>query len=442
MEKRISIIGLGKLGLCLAACYAERGFKTIGIDIEEKIVVDINKGNAPWFEPGLHELLKKHGGNNLTATLNHDEAIKQTDITIILVATPSNPDGSFSNRFIESALKSLAISFGKSNKKYHNFIISSTVMPESINTSFIPLIEKYSGKLLHKDFGVCYDPDFVALGNVINGFLRPDIVIIGESDEKAGSQMQKIHSLLCENEPKITRMSLISAEIAKVCLNAYITLKISYANSISNLCEKIPSADVDAITSAIGADRRISPYYFKGGLSFGGTCFPRDTKAFIKIFDKYGIPGDIIKSVEVVNQFQDRHLYNTVKMEIQKIENKTLGIIGLGYTSNTPVIIESPSIKLIDSLLNSDIRIIVYDELALDNTRAIFGSKLQYTDSINQCLHESGVIVITQPNNQIKNIIEKFSPETATTIIDCWRVLDSTKLDKKIRYLAIGRTMD
>lgn len=439
MDKHISIVGLGRLGLCLAACYAERGFDTIGIDIEEKIVNSVNDGIAPWFESGLSDLLQKHGGKRLRATLNHCEAIEKTDITIILVATPSNPDGSFSNRFIESALKSLAISYGNSPKKYHLFVISSTVMPGSINSSFIPIIEKYSNRKINRDFGVCYDPDFVALGNVIKGFLQPDLVIIGESNPEAGAQLEVVHSNMCENQPTLKRMSLISAEIAKVCLNAYITLKISFANSIANLCEKIPGAEVDAITTAIGADRRISPYYFKGGLSYGGTCFPRDTQAFIAFSKKCGIPADLIYAVEKINNNQNQHLIEVVMNEIQNLDNKTVGVIGLGFTSNTPVIIESPAIKLIEALLKQDIRIIACDSLALDNTRTIYGSKLQYTESPIQCLQESGLVVITRQDSEIKSILEARTGSSPISVIDCWRILDLSKLDNNIRYIPIGR---
>jgi UDPglucose 6-dehydrogenase len=438
MVERISIVGLGKLGLCLAACYAERGFETIGVDIEERIVNSINEGTAPWFEPGLSELLNKHGGKRLRATLNHSEAIEKTDITFILVATPSNPDGSFSNRFIESTLKSLATAFGKSKKKYHIFVISSTIMPGSINASFIPIIEKYSGRKIDTDFGVCYNPDFVALGNVIKGFLQPDIVIIGESNHEVGARLEAVHNVLCENKPVLKHMSLISAEIAKVCLNAYITLKISFANSVANLCEKVPFADVDAITTAIGADKRISPYYFKGGLSFGGACFPRDTRAFITFFERQGVPADLILAVEQINQYQNQHLIELVKNEIQHLDKRTLGVIGLGFTSNTPVIIESPAIKLIEALVDQDIRIIACDSFALDNTRAIYGSKLQYTDSVSQCLQEAGLVIITQQNEGIKSILESFQPISQLLIVDCWRILDKTKLHKNIQYIPLG----
>ena len=214
MADKISLVGLGKLGLCMASCFAAKGFETIGIDIDENIVNAINAGKSPIIEPGLQELITK-AGKRFKATLNHEEAINETDVTFIMVSTPSNTDGTFSNKYIESALKSLAESFRKSNKKYHLFIVSSTVMPGSTVDKFIPIIEQYSGKKLNVDFGLCYDPDFVALGSVIKDYLNPDFIVIGESNKFAGDQVADLHKRICENKPRIFQMSIIDAEITK-----------------------------------------------------------------------------------------------------------------------------------------------------------------------------------------------------------------------------------
>jgi UDPglucose 6-dehydrogenase len=438
MKERLSVVGLGKLGLCLAAIFAEKGFETIGVDIEEKIVQMVNQGKAPWFEPGLEELLIKHGGKRLRATLYHKEAIEQTDITFVLVATPSNPDGTFSNRFVESALRTLGDALRESRKKHHLFVISSTVMPGSTEGDFIPLLEKHSGRKLNDGFSICYDPDFVALGNVIKGFLRPDLVIIGESSPEAGARVEAIHRQICENNPAISRMSIINAELAKVCLNVYITLKISFANSISNLCEQIPGANVDIITRAIGADHRISPYYFQGGLAFGGTCFPRDIKAYLSLAEKYGVQAELVHAVERVNQYQNQHLINIVLREVEQLNNKTVGILGLAFTTNTPVITESPAIKLINELIKHDIRVVAYDPLAIDNVRAIFGSAVEYVHSVDSCLSKADIVVVTLRNPEFKLAIENYNPNHKLTIVDCWRLIQPEKLNSQVKYIALG----
>lgn len=439
ISDRISVVGLGKLGLCLAACFAEKGFTTIGVDIEERVVNLVNQGITPWYEPGLADLIDKHHGEGLHATRSHQEAIEVTDITFILVATPSNPDGSFSNRFVESALRSLAIALRESKKDSHLFVISSTVMPGSTTASFIPTIEEYSGRTLNHGFSVCYTPDFVALGNVIKGFLHPDIVLIGESIKTAGDIVEAIFQKMCENQPAISRMEIINAEIAKVCLNVYITTKISFANSIANLCEQIPGANVDAVTKAIGMDRRISPYYFQGGLSYGGVCFPRDTRAYKMLAAEWGVQAELIHATEKVNQFQDRHLAELVLRELARLHNKTVAILGLAFTPHTSVVKESPALKLITELIKHDIRIIVHDPYAIDETRAVFGSSIEYAHSISTCIEQVGLIVVMLRISEFRQGIEASTFTQPTTIIDCWRILDPQNLPAVVRYVAIGK---
>jgi len=435
----ISVVGLGKLGLPLATCLAESGFTVIGIDINTNIINLLKNKISPYDEAGLQDLVEKNINKRLFPTDNHMDALTRTDITIILVATPCLSDGSYSNRYVIEALKSLSISFKESNKKNHIFVISCTVLPGSINNIFIPLIEEYSGKKLNIDFSVCYDPDFVALGNVVDDFFNPDIVVIGESTIEAGEKLQYIHQKMCRNNPYIRRMSIISAEIAKVSLNAYVTTKISFANNLANLCEKIRDADVDSITEAIGHDRRISPYYFRGGTSFGGTCFPRDTWAFIEIAKMYNVSYSFIESVEGINTYQDKHLFDIVNKEVKEIKDTKISIIGLSFKPNTPVITESPAIKLIEKLLRKNLHVSVYDPLAIENTKEIFNKKINYKASIDECLRDSDVCVLTYMTKEIKNKVENFEPIKRLSIIDPWRQLNATFLNSNIKYIPLGR---
>jgi UDPglucose 6-dehydrogenase len=438
-SERISVIGLGKLGLCLAACFAEAGFGILGVDLDREVVNNVNRGVAPWFEPGLDDILASHGGKLLKAALLHREAIDDTDTTFVLVATPSNPDGTYSNRFVESALRSLAEAFGKSNKDFHLFVISSTVMPGSTEASFVPILEQYSGRTLNSDFAVCYNPEFVALGNVINGFRRPDLVVIGETMPAAGAQVEAVYHTVCENQPVISRMSIVSAELAKVCLNTYLTTKISFANSVANLCERIPGADVDTITKAIGADSRISPYYFKGGLSFGGSCFERDNRAYTAIANAYGVQADIIHAVERVNKLQDRYVADLVLRELEMTKNKTVGILGLAFTPNTPVITASPAIRLIEALLKEGISVAAYDPLALDNAKSLFGDAVEFVSSATCCLERAGLSIVTLRNPDLGEAVEKFVPAASHTVVDCWRIIDPARLNGRIKYIPLWR---
>ena len=436
---KLSVVGLGKLGACSAACFAAKGFSVLGVDINKKPVDAINSGIAPVYEPRLQELISA-AKRRFKATQDYEMAIKESDITFLVVPTPSKEDGNFSDEYLRDALKHLSVALKNSNKKYHLFVITSTVTPGTTEEELIPLIESVSGKKINKDFGVCYNPEFIALGSVINDFLHPDMVLIGESDKPAGVMLEKVYKKVCENKPYLARMSIINAEITKISLNSFITLKISFANTLSNICENTRGADIDVITKALGADRRIAPYYLKGGLSFGGPCFPRDNKAFTVFAAKYGVDTKIAKATDEINQIQIERVVKIILSHMPTESRNAISILGLSYKPKTNVIEESPGVKIIENLLKiRKAEIIVYDPLAMDNARAHFGDTIRYASSIKDCFVGSSLCVIATQDEQFKVIDESFIVKVPTTIIDCWRILDAGKFKDKTSYITLGR---
>jgi UDPglucose 6-dehydrogenase len=432
-------VGLGRLGTPLAACLAERGFETLGIDIDPQVVRSINEGRALRPEPGLEAILKRHGGRSLRATTEVGAAIKETDVTIVLVATPSLDDGAFANDQVTAALGGLGKALRDSTKPHHLFVIASTVMPGTTRKTLIPLLELTSGRTLNRGFGVCVDPEFVALGKTVQGFLAPDLVVIGEGSSADGARLQEIHLKLCTNQPPIFRMSIGSAELAKVCLNAYVTVKISFANTIANLCERMPDADVDQITQAIGRDRRISPHYFKGGLSFGGTCFPRDTAAFAALAHGHALPAHLMDAVRLVNSDQDVHLADLVRAACAPESHRNIAVLGLAFTTNTSVVVESPAMKLIASLLADGHTLHVYDPLAMAEARATLGDAVAYAASPEECLAAAEVAVLCSPDPALTAAIQTVRPGKLSAIVDCWRAVDPAALPPDLTYRAMGR---
>jgi UDPglucose 6-dehydrogenase len=436
---RVSVVGLGKLGLCLAGVFARRGVHTIGVDINGRVVNAVNSGECPVIEPGLEEIIADCAGSTLVATEDHRQAVAESDITFILTATPSNPDGTFSNRYVESAVRSVAEAYRDLKKRDHIFVISSTVKPGSTTQRLIPMIEEISGRRLNIDFAMCYNPDFVALGDVVKGFMAPDLIIIGQSNDAAGACLERLHQRVCINEPKIFRMSIPSAEIAKVSLNAYITVKISFANVLGNICENVPDADVDAVTNALGADRRISPHYFRAGLAYGGTCFPRDTWAFAAICKELGVVADMITATEAVNDFQHEHLYESVIKQCQAARAKSVAILGLAFKPRTPVIVESSGVRLIEKLLGTELAIIAYDPLAMENVQALFEDRVTYAGSPLECFQNAEVCVLVNPEPNFRVAAEQYRESKPLVIIDCWRTLNPAALSPSIRYIGLSR---
>lgn len=441
MSNKLSVVGLGKLGLPLAACYADAGMDVLGVDVNNDVIDQVNSGTAPFFEPGLSELLAKHGGKTLRATREHSRAIRETDTTVILVATPSKPDGSFSNEYVESALTSLAEALAASDKLHHLFVISSTVVPGSTDSSFIPLIERVSGRKLNEGFSVCFDPDFVALGNVIKDFQNPDMVFIGESDPDTGAKWAATHARMCRNNPPVSRMSLINAELAKVCLNVYITTKITFANMLANLCERIPGADVDAITKAIGRDKRISPYYLSGGLSFGGPCFPRDTVAYRTIAGQYGMDATLVDAVDAVNRWQDEHLADLVRSLAKRAPAGPIGILGLAFKADTPVVLDSPGLTLARSLVAEGARLVVFDPWAMDAARRALGDSVTYAESVQQVIDSCPFTVLAYRSKIFREALKGCCIPDDRLVLDCWRQLSAGDVNPKLRILGMGRFM-
>lgn len=262
MEKKVtlSVIGLGKLGAPMAACLAAKGFPVIGVDVDARKVDALNRAQAPVFEPGLPELLQV-AKTRLKATQDIPTAVLNSEVTFVVVPTPSEPDGSFSLRYVLQACEGIADALRKKSL-WHLVVITSTISPGSMDNSIRPLLEEHSGKRSGIDFGLCYNPEFIALGSVIRDFLNPDFVLIGESDERSGQVLEGIYRQVCENNPPVVRMNFINAELTKLAVNTFVTTKISFANMLARICEKLLGADVDVVTKALGLDSRIGTKLF------------------------------------------------------------------------------------------------------------------------------------------------------------------------------------
>jgi len=298
--RTISVFGLGKLGSCIAATYAARGFEVLGVDIDAEKVRRINEGLPPVEEPLLAETITT-GRGRLRATLDVKEAVA-TDVSFFIPPSPSLPDGSFSNEYLLKAMQPIARALREAGKKGHLFICSSTTTPGAVQQVLIPMIEKETGWKCGPDFGFCYNPEFIALGNVINGLLDPDMVLIGESHPEYGAALDVAYKKYNRNQPKVARMSIISAELTKIALNSYITMKISFTKQLRMIAEQFPKADIHAMLDALGSDSRIGKKYLRAGLSYGGPCFPRDNRLLAYTAREAGLEVPLALASDRVNE--------------------------------------------------------------------------------------------------------------------------------------------
>lgn len=268
-KETLSVFGLGKLGATMLSCFAYKGWNVIGVDVIQDNVNAINENRSPISEPHVDSFIKLNK-EKIRATTDARDAVLNSDVSFIIVPTPSESSGLFSTKYVEMVCKDIAETL-KEKDNHHIIVITSTVLmgdTERIGK----MIEEISGKKMGKDFGLVYNPEFIALGRIVKDFLNPDIVLIGESDEWTGNFLESIHKRLTDNEPLIHRMNFYNAELSKISLNAFCTLKITFANTIAEICEKLPGGDSEKVLQAIGSDTRIGNKYFKGGLGYGGPC--------------------------------------------------------------------------------------------------------------------------------------------------------------------------
>src|SRR5690348_13771037 len=360
MVSSLSVIGLGKLGWPLVACFAARGFRVHAVDADSQKVEQIAKALPPVHEPGLAELLQE-GAANISATPDTQAAVRDSDAIFIVVGTPSEPDGGFSLRYAIPACEAIGRAIGAKNS-YHLVVLTSTVMPSSTGNEIRSTLESASGKRCGQDFGLCYSPEFIALGTVIRDFYYPDFLLIGESDPHAGDVLSDIYKRTCKNSPAIARMNWINAEITKLAVNTYITTKISYANMLARLCEKLAGADVNVVTDALGLDTRIGAKYLKGAVSYGGPCFPRDNRALAALAAKVGASSGLAEATDRFNRAQIKSLAEIVKSE--RHGDESIGILGLTYKPNTDVVEEAFGLLLAQELTAAKLPVVVFDPLA------------------------------------------------------------------------------
>ena len=437
---KCSVVGMGKLGLPMAAVHASRGYEVVGIDSNEWLVNELSEGRCPINETGLSKLLEDVKGK-LSFTLDYSTAIRDTDVTFIIVPTPSGKDGKFSNDYVLSAVKSIGREL-KEKQSYHLVVVVSTVMPGTMENVVKPALEETSGKKCGEGFGLCYSPEFVALGSVIKNMLNPDAILIGESDEKAGDILEGIYKRVCVNNPPVRRTGWWNAEFAKLSLNVYITTKISLANVYAQVCERMTDGDVDAVTGFLGMDSRIGVKYLSGGLAFGGPCFGRDNRALIAFTSDLGIDCPIQSSVERFNQTYTAGIVSRAIKILGNPRNKVVSVLGLTYKPDTDVVEESASLEIVRLLCKAGAEVKVFDPAGMENAKKEFGKlKVIYANSIPLCIKDSDLCILAVPWGIFKTLSYDVFIDLMRqlVVLDCWRMLDGKDLQKAgVEYYAVG----
>ncbi|MDR2503659.1 MAG: nucleotide sugar dehydrogenase [Deltaproteobacteria bacterium] len=436
----ISVIGLGKLGLCTAACFAARGHKVVGVDADAALLAALRRRECPIAESGLEELLRR-AGDNFSCSGDYAAAVAASAVTMIIVPTPSLEDGSFSNAFVLRALEQLAPALA-GKKEFHVVNVVSTVMPGSCAKVFIPLLERLTGKICGQEFGFVYNPEFIALGSVIRDFLRPDMLLMGVSDARSAAILREIYAATVESAPVYAVMSPLNAELTKLSLNCFVTMKINFANELAALCEAMPGADVDVVTRAVGSDSRVGSKYLTGGLGFGGPCFPRDNLAMSALGRLAGHEWKLAPLVLEQNKAVPERIFNRLRARLSP--GGPVALFGVSYKQDTPVVEESQGLRLAGLLARAGYAVRLHDPLALDTARAVMGDGdgggVSYHSSPYTAAHGARAIALLADWAQFAaydwaRLEQEAAPDAL--LFDSWRRLRDREF-KRLVYCPLG----
>lgn len=431
--RKISVVGLGKLGLPLAALLADRGFTVVGIERRASVRRALARGRALFFEPGLETLLGRVRGR-LTAT-DDPAAVAETDATLLLVATPSRRDGSFSLRDLLTALRDIGPAL-RAKRGYHLVCVCSTVNPGDIEHILVPALERAAGRAVGRDLGICYNPEFLALGHMLRGFSRPDFVLIGEGDARAGRLLAGLHRRLAGTAP-IVRTSLLNAEIGKLAVNAFLGLKVSFVNMLADLCHRLPGARVDDVTRVLGHDPRIGRRFLRGGLAFGGPCLPRDQRSLARLARRVRGATALPLATLAVNRHTDRTVLEALCREVPR--GGTIAVLGLAFKPGTCVVAESPGLALARALARRGRRVRAYDPRAGREAARVLPASVEICASASAALRGARAIAVTTPWPEFRRLnaraLKRAAP--APLVFDAWRILDPATLGSA-RYCAWG----
>lgn len=420
----------------MAACFASRGHRVIGVDVNPRTISLMNQGASPVFEPGLDDVLRENR-DRISATDDYDEAIARSSMSFITVPTPSDERGGFSLKWVLPAVERIGDALRKKSG-FHLVVVTSTVLPGATRQEVLPVLESRSNKRCGPGFGLCYNPEFIALGSVIRDIFNPDFVLIGEYDKQSGDVLAAFYRTICQGEPPIARMNIVNAELTKIAVNTYVTTKISYANMLTEICERLPGADVDVVTSALGLDTRIGRKYIRGALGYGGPCFPRDNVALAHLARQLGLTATLAEATDAINRRQVDRLEERVMSRLP--QGGTVGILGLSYKPGTNVVERSQGLELARSLLKRRVSVLLYDPAAADNARQALGPEAAFAPTLEECVRQASVVVIATPWPEFTEIKPSYLTRHSAqpTIIDCWRILNPGNFWEVADYTTLG----
>jgi len=431
---KISIIGTGYVGLVSGVCFAEFGFDVTCVDKDENKIKALKQGEVPIYEPGLETILKRNTkSNRLSFTSDLGKAVKNSDIVFIAVGTPSRRgDGHADLSFVYGVSEEISRSIDG-----YTLVVTKSTVPVGTGKKVKEIIKKNNPKAL---FDIASNPEFLREGSAIEDFMRPDRVVVGLETERAKKIMATLYRPLFLLETPIIFTSLESSELIKYASNAFLAVKISYINQMSDLCESV-GANIDDIAKGMGLDKRIGNKFLHSGPGYGGSCFPKDTLALVKTAKDNKISVSLVEETVRYNKHRKLGMVKKIQQVSKKIKNKNIAILGLSFKPETDDMRESPAIEIINGLLKLNANIYAYDPVAMPEAKKIFDDKINFSKSSQNCLKDKDILVIITEWNEFRALDPNkiFKLMKGNVVIDFRNIFDPHIMkENKFKYYCLG----
>ena len=434
---RVTVIGGGYVGLVTGACFSHLGNEVLIVEKVPEKVEKLRSGESPIYEPGLDDLLREGiKGKSLNFTTDIKEGVNFSDVIFICVGTPSRPDGSADLSQVEEVARLTA-----KNMSSYKLLVEKSTVP--VNTH--QLVKKTVQRYLKDDvpFDVASNPEFLREGSAVYDFLNPDRIVVGVESEKARKIMEDLYKPLTDEGFPLLITDPATAELIKHASNSFLAMKISFINMVADLCEKT-GADVELVARGMGYDRRIGKEFLRAGIGYGGSCFPKDVKAFIKIAEDSGVDFSLLKEVERINSRRIERFIEKVKNAVWTLKDKKVAVWGLAFKPNTDDIREAPSLKIVPELLKEGAKVRAYDPKAVENFKRVFveGEDLTYVGDKYEAVKGAEVLLIlTEWEEFAEADMEKVRELMELPIIvDGRNVFDPERMrELGFEYYSIGR---
>jgi UDPglucose 6-dehydrogenase len=429
------MVGTGYVGLVSGACLADFGNKVICVDIDAERIGRIREGIMPIYEPGLKELVRRNfEAGRLEFTTDLQAAVRASQVIFSAVGTPMGDDGAADL----SAVRQVAKDVADNMDEYKIFVQKSTV-PVGTSEAVGRIISENLTREI--PFDLVSNPEFLREGSAIEDFMRPNRVVIGVESDRAREIMREIYRPLCLLETPIVFTSIRTAELVKYASNAFLAVKISFINEISDLCEKI-GADVGEVARAMGLDKRIGPKFLHAGVGYGGSCLPKDVSAILHTATGVGARLGLIQAASDVNEYRIDALMEKLKAEIPELGGKTIAILGLSFKPNTDDLRHAPSLKFIDRLSDEGATVHAYDPISMDNARKEYGEGIVYFDDSYGAMDGADALVIMTEWNEFRQLdLERIRESLkAPIVVDCRNIYKPAVMKAMgFRYHSFGR---